>query len=198
MILTKNGMILTKNEILKAIEKRDEPIGKLNALAKTAHAIAVEKEWWKVDLTGKTILQSRPWSEVLFLTITELAEAFETFRDGHPPTEIWWDENGKPEGFPIEIADFVIRVLDLVQAKGAEIRQCNERLVSLSRIGSDLADYLLAITRKAAQGSNTDIDVALHLTMELSKKIGFDIFDAIAEKMAFNSTRPKRHGGKAA
>lgn len=78
----------------------------------------------------------------LALIHSEVSEALEEYRAGHPLTEIYEGENGKLEGFPIELADAVIRI-------------------------ADLCGWL-----------------------------GIDLEAAIARKMAFNATRPHRHGGK--
>jgi hypothetical protein len=55
----------------------------------------------------------------LLLCMTEISEAFEELRDGHGPTEVYMDakdlgaRDGKPCGFPVELADAIIRLLDL-------------------------------------------------------------------------------------
>lgn len=42
---------------------------------------------------------------------SELSEALEEFRAGRVDT--WFQDDGKPEGVPIEMADAVIRILDM-------------------------------------------------------------------------------------
>ena len=53
-------------------------------------------------------------TERLFLVVSELVEAMEELRNGHSFQEIYYGEGGKPEGFPVEIADAIIRLGDLV------------------------------------------------------------------------------------
>ena len=79
----------------------------------------------------------------LMLMIEEIIESFQEIRDGNNLRLITYrEEDGKPEGFPVELADLVIRTCDL-----AGILQV-------------------------------------------------DLMRAIAEKHAFNLTRPYKHGRK--
>lgn len=80
--------------------------------------------------------------EKLMLVVTELAEAMEDLRDGGDYAESVLDEGGKPCGFASEIADAVIRLLDL------------------------------------------------------SRSLGINIAKEVAMKMAYNETRPHKHGRK--
>lgn len=56
----------------------------------------------------------------LLLAIGELCEAHEELRSGHGLAEVYYNEENpnKPEGFPVEIADAQIRLLDLTEATG--------------------------------------------------------------------------------
>lgn len=68
-----------------------------------AHSVAREHGWWdKEDFNV---------GEKLMLVTTELAEAMEDYRTGK--MDLYLDEKGKPCGFPSELADAVIRILDL-------------------------------------------------------------------------------------
>lgn len=102
--------------------------------------------------------------EKLCLVHSEVSEALEEYRNGKAASQVYFkgvDEEGneahlnylldgdipstlgKPEGFSIELADAVIRILDLCGA------------------------------------------------------LGIDLEKAVETKMAYNATRPHRHGGKA-
>lgn len=56
----------------------------------------------------------------LLLVVGEITEAQEELRAGHAPTEIYFNGT-KPEGFPVELADAVIRILDLAQELGIDL-----------------------------------------------------------------------------
>lgn len=63
------------------------------------------------DLVRKVI------PEKLMLIVSELAEALEEVREpGRDLGEVRTSPSGKPEGFPIELADAVIRIADLCGA----------------------------------------------------------------------------------
>jgi NTP pyrophosphatase (non-canonical NTP hydrolase) len=109
----------------------------LRQMQNEAHENAKSKGWW--DGIEKKDLTVIP--EKLCLIHSEVSEALEDYRDGKLEESML--ENGKPVGFPSELADVVIRIFDL----------CG------------------------------------HLEIDLE--------GAILRKMAFNATRPHRHGGKA-
>ena len=99
-----------------------------------SHAIAVSAGWWDGD---------RNVGEMLALIHSEVSEALEEWRNNEGLAVIRV-EDGKPEGFPVELADTLIRICDLAESAGI------------------------------------DLNAALKI------------------KMAYNSTRPWRHGGKRA
>lgn len=59
----------------------------------------------------------------LLLAVGELIEAQNEMRNGHKTTEIYWnpDKPDKPEGFPIELADAVIRIMDIAEHQGFDL-----------------------------------------------------------------------------
>ncbi len=49
----------------------------------------------------------------LMLIVSEAAEALEAFREGHEPDESWYENGTKICGVPSELADIIVRVLDM-------------------------------------------------------------------------------------
>ena len=57
--------------------------------------------------------------ERLCLIHSELSEAMEDTRDGK--MDLMFTETGKPVGFPSELADAIIRIVDLAYYKGVDL-----------------------------------------------------------------------------
>ena len=104
----------------------------ISEMQKLAHSMAVAKGWWDNEPS---------FGDLISLCHSELSEALEEYRTGHSPAGTYYTD-GKPEGIPSELADVVIRVMDM-------------------------AGYY-----------------------------GINMESIIIEKMAYNKTRPYRHGGK--
>lgn len=56
----------------------------------------------------------------LLLAVSEICEAQEELRDGHDVAEVYYNGE-KPEGFPVEIADAIIRLLDICGSLNIDI-----------------------------------------------------------------------------
>lgn len=107
----------------------------LNSLALKINKTAKDKGWWRgteVECGDSTVFTARPVGEVLALIHSEVSEALEEYRDGHDlrrtryvhkdgtvcdaeaqcRSALGVNSDAKPEGFPIELADVLIRVLD--------------------------------------------------------------------------------------
>lgn len=77
----------------------------INDTVKKVTDTATEKGW---SFTEKDI------PEKIALCHSELSEALEEYRAGHLPSDIYNDAQSlKPEGFGIELADCVIRIMHL-------------------------------------------------------------------------------------
>ncbi len=59
---------------------------------------------------------------------SELSEALEEYRNGKDITDVYYDtfNSDKPEGFPIELADCIIRILDFCAANNIDIEKAIE------------------------------------------------------------------------
>lgn len=62
----------------------------------------------------------------LLLVVSEIAEAQNELRDNVDPTYTYKRADGKPEGFQFELADAVIRILDLAQALNIDLQSAIE------------------------------------------------------------------------
>lgn len=84
-----------------------------------AHSNSVSHGFWEGEFN---------FGEKMMLIVSEVAEAFEHWREGKHPTEIfWWPTGetveGKPDGVPIELADVIIRILDLAAYYNIDLEQ---------------------------------------------------------------------------
>lgn len=88
----------------------------LTTLMNEAHNCAVAHGWWEDDNDND--------AEKIALMHSELSEALEDLRSGHPPEEVRYDVDGKPGkpgGVPIELADVIIRIFDYCGRNGIDI-----------------------------------------------------------------------------
>lgn len=108
----------------------------IKELQSESHRIAVQKGWW-----GD---KDRNVPEQIALMHSELSEALEEYRNGKPLDEVYYREDGKPEGFGVELCDVLIRCADTAE------------------------------------------------------RYGINLTEMLKIKMAYNETRPHRHGGKKA
>lgn len=97
----------------------------LNDLAELAHAQAVASGFYA---------DARPTQEAILARIalihSELSEAVEALRDGYVET---YHVGDKPEGFPVEIADAVIRIGDLCGWLGIDLDAAVEAKMEFNR-----------------------------------------------------------------
>lgn len=181
----------------------------LTAVAKKAYQNAESKGWHEVDRT--------PY-ELVMLMNSELGEATEELRQ-HDPMDIYIID-GKPEGFLIEIADFIIRLFDTVgyfegDERGIYRALCDGHTSAISYIWDeklkskevDPAQLICTFGKllfEAVDGIVVgNYSKAIHLfgsicgiADEWFDSHGQSLKKVIEQKMEYNSTRSHRHGGK--
>lgn len=148
-----------------AAPQTKKTIHPLNALRDAIKEINVEKGWWDPA-------HPKTFGDDIALITSELSEALEDFRAGHAPDALFYTR---------KVAAFIGSdqgVDPVASSVGVEVR-CNKEDAGAKPCGipSELADALIRI-------------------LDLCAKGGIDIGAAVEEKLAFNRTRPHRHGGK--
>jgi hypothetical protein len=153
----------------------------------------------------------------LLLAISEICEAQNELRDGrdiwyiyyqpqHAPGEVDMNLPAKPCGFPVEIADAIIRLLDIAGKFQIEVNLGN---VTAYKFDEAIDFYLLRAAGFITEchfgvlanfltstrfSSNLNSAIALLVYLMLNKQV--DIFKVIDEKLEFNKSRPPKHGRK--
>lgn len=94
----------------------------ISELQEQIYRMAVEKGWWEKPRTGV---------ENVALCHSELSEALEELRDGHDEAEHYY-KAAKPEGYFVELADVVIRILDYAGGRGVNMEAIIEEKVAFN------------------------------------------------------------------
>ena len=93
-------------------------------LCEIAHRMSTDKGWWDGEsLISGGKVDTRLFLSKLSLVHSEVSEAVEHLRKSDDPGLLapWHHESGKPDGVAIELADVVIRCMDLSVAAGLDL-----------------------------------------------------------------------------
>ncbi len=86
----------------------------INSLQKEIHKNALSHCWWD---------SKREFGTLIALCHSELSEALEENRKGIPINQTYYTESGKMEGVPSELADVVIRIMDICEYYGIDLEK---------------------------------------------------------------------------
>lgn len=180
--------------------------------AKEIHENAVKHGWWETK---------RSTGEVIALIHSELSEALEEARDNRPMMYVLGPNgeeictpcyfNGrKPEGVAVELADAVIRVLDMAEQVGmplqcydtiwdklkmSEGKKCFDDLCTtiafLHAIASDL--YNAIVKHEIGTSFSAALALIAYVDGYLAYN-GLDLWQVIELKHNYNKGRPYKHG----
>lgn len=147
----------------------------LNGLRDDAHGNAVAHGFHD---------EPRTVGDGLMLIVTEAGEAYESFREGDAPSELRYEEKVAAYGQSGE---------PLLDDEGKQVFASVRRRDPFPKKvdGSDDADR----PRKPVGVPSELADIIVRV-LDFSGEHGIDIERAVLEKMAYNRTRPFKHGGK--
>lgn len=139
--------------------------------AKQVHANAVAHGWWDGG--------QRNFGELIALCHSELSEALEEYRNGHEPTETYYSCHVPEEETEKIMHGKKSGVDGCPSVETGCNNQCAGHYGKIEGVPSELADVIIRV-------------------LDMCEHYGIDIEAALAEKHAYNKTRPFRHGGKRA
>ena len=125
--MTKNLLDQSKDEFVRSVdmskkERLTNMPKSLKAMLEEVHSNNLIHGWYDRD---------RPFSEDIALLTTEVAEAYEAYRDyGFNPVTA---DGGKPLDFKSELADILIRLLDTCQRYDVDLELEYERKMKYNR-----------------------------------------------------------------
>lgn len=156
----------------------------------------------------------------ILLTISELCEAQDEIRDGHEPVKIYFKGSTeapyhagadlkdfpptqKPEGFSVEVADAIIRLLDIAGKFEHDLEAGTAEAVDFENATID--DWLLGVVNIVSDMFNYDptsndfwfnLRQAIGTLFLLCERQNIMVINVVNLKLAYNRTRPPKHGRK--
>lgn len=165
------------------------------------HEEAVRKGFWKVDHAVDCAIASMH---------SELSEALQADRIGLPLIDIE-REWAKPEGIAVELADFVMRLLDFIAESDSldyldiiesrrEKVMANPEVFRYPCLASMIRNLHYCLVRVLESDSENDALVGIaSIVFSIERYLldnQLDLWDVIHMKHEYNLTRPALHGRK--
>lgn len=140
--------------------------------------------------------EPRPFDGMLANVHSEVSEALEEWRSGRGMTENYWNIKATPEDDIHRILRFKdgqmwVRNYDY-DYRGSDPTIEEWLVVDVERLRRmpGMVRYL------SPEGIPTELADIIIRTLHIAAFFGIDIAAALADKMAYNETRPRRNGGK--
>lgn len=119
----RNSALLIEKDAMEAnciaLQKKFDGVKTIGDWVHEIHKNAVQHGWY--DGNG-----AKNFGELLMLVVTEVAEVMEEYRNGRLMKETYVNKNGKMCGIPSELADIVIRVMDICGYYNIDLEQAIE------------------------------------------------------------------------
>ena len=116
----RNSALLIEKDAMEAnciaLQKKFDGVKTIGDWVHEIHKNAVQHGWY--DSKG-----AKNFGELLMLVVTEVAEVMEEHRNGRLMKETYVNKNGKMCGIPSELADIVIRVMDICGYYNIDLEQ---------------------------------------------------------------------------
>lgn len=189
-------------------------MNELNALRDEVFSINKSNGWHN---------EERSFGELIALVHSEASEALEDYRAGHPVNKVWYEYKnedgsidkvsgfirngvlGKPCGIPSELADVVIRILDICGLYGWDIEFKHFKKIKIYPM--KYASHLASIHKSLSDAYNdnkdtftdpaaTYLDVAIQEVEFICQQHNINLDQIIRKKLEYNKTRGYKHGGK--
>lgn len=197
-----------------------------NDMIKEAYVVAKDHGWWdgNVSLAQTIAMIHSEWSEALDEYRNERAMIYYNCREGFPcdPRDEFdcmnfevmnecENRDHKPEGVAVELADGVIRIFDFFGRNDISVgfENLSDPIPLEARAEYALCDLPTLIaglheaTTMAYQGASikeqklyASLMMCVCMVESWIEGKGYDLVEIIKLKMAYNRTRPYRHGGK--
>ena len=149
----------------------------INEFAKEVHQNAVEHGWWD---------EERSFGDIIALCHSELSEALEEFRAGRPM--VWYSCTEIQPYHPCDPKDSFD-----CQMYGKEPCDPKDSFDCQMYGKEECCKY----RGKKPEGIAVELCDCIIRILDYLGKEGVDVEAVLAEKHAYNKTRPYRHGGKA-